>query len=366
MESAKTGGLGREAHAVSLSLGKNGNMLLPTGCRGRGSCYQWRGDTVKILTVACALAIVCGASSNAAAQYPAKPVRLIMPFPAGAAADTVSRIIAQLLSQALGQPVLVDNKPGADGAIAAELAAKSAPDGYTLLSAGNTQMLGVPILRKNPPYDPVADFTPITSMFRFTFTFFLVVHPSVPATTLPELIDYVRANPGKLNYASGNIPGILAAAQLKSPGKLDMVHVPYKGEPLAIPDLLSGRVHLMFGTGAITAPLIREGKLWALATLLPARSSLLPDVPTIAEAGMPQLSVAIWNGLFGPAKMPKEIVERVSLEVNAILKRPEVREQLEKHGVEPSGSTPGELAASLKEQLVDWGNSAREAGMKPE
>jgi tripartite-type tricarboxylate transporter receptor subunit TctC len=318
---------------------------------------------VKTLIVAGALAAAFCASSTAAAQYPAKPVRIIMPFPAGAA-DTVARIVAQPLSQVLGQPVLVDNKPGADGAIAAELAAKSAPDGYTLLWAGNTQMLGVPILHKNPPYDPLADFAPITPVVKFAF--FLVVHPSVPAKTPLALIDYARANPGKLNYASGNVPGVLAAAQLISIGKLEMMHVPYKGEVLAIPDLLDARVHMMFGTGGITAPLVKEGKLRALATLLPARSSLLPDVPTMAEAGMPQLSVVIWGGLFGPAKMPKEIVERISREVNAILKRPEVRGQLEKQGAEPASSTPAEFAAFLKQQLADWGRAAREAGLKPE
>ena len=300
----------------------------------------------------------------AAAQYPAKPIRLLIPFPAGATADSVARIVAQPLSQVLGQPVLVDNKPGADGAIAAELTARSVPDGYTLFTAGNTPMLGVPTLRKNPPYDPVADFAPITSMVKYAF--FLVVHPSVPAKTLPELIDHVRANPGKFNYASGNINGILAAAQLMSLGKLNMVHVPYKGEVLAIPDLLNARVHMMFGTGGITAPLVKEGKLRALATLLPVRSPMLPEVLTIAEAGMPQLSVVIWQGLFGPAKMPKEIVERLSREVNAILHRPEVRAQLERQGVEPSGSTPAEFAAFLKQQLADWARAAREAGMKPE
>ncbi len=319
---------------------------------------------MKTLVVASALAAAFCVNSTVAAQYPAKPIRIIMPFPAGATADTVTRIVAQPLSQVLGQPVLVDNKPGADGAIAAEMAAKSAPDGHTLLSAGNTPMLGVPILRKNPPYDPLVDFAPITPVVKFAF--FLVVHPSVPAKTLPELIDHVRANPGKLNYASGNINGILAAAQLMSLGKLEMVHVPYKGEVLAIPDLLNARVHMMFGTGGITAPLVKEGKLRALATLLPARSPMLPDVPTIAEAGMPQLSVVVWGGLFGPAKMPKDIVERLSREVNAILQRPAVREQLEKLGVEASGSTPEEFAAFLKQQLVDWGKAAREAGLKPE
>lgn len=319
---------------------------------------------MKTFIAASALAAAFGLSSPAAAQYPAKPVRIIMPFPAGATADTVARIVAQPLSQVLGQPMLVDNKPGADGAIAAELVAKSAPDGYTLLFAGNTQMLGVPILRKNPPYDPVADFAPITPVVKFAF--FLVVHPSVPAKTPSELIDYARANPGKLNYASGNVNGVLAAAQLMSLGKLEMVHVPYKGEPLAIPDLLDARVHLMFGTGGVIAPLVKEGKLRALATLLPVRSPMLPDVPTMAEAGLPQLSVVIWGGLFGPAKMPKDIVERLSREVNAILQRPEVRGQLEKQGGEPGGSTPAEFAAFLKQQLDDWGKAAREAGLKPE
>src|SRR6266849_5695430 len=323
-----------------------------------------RRENMKTFIAASALAVALGVSSTAAAQYPAKPIRILMPFPAGATADTVARIVAQPLSQVLGQPVLVDDKPGADGAIAAELAARSAPDGYTLFSAGNTPMLGVPTLRKNPPYDPVADFAPITSMVKYAF--FLVAHPSVPAKTLPELIDHVRANPGKFNYASGNINGILAAAQLMSISKLEMVHVPYKGEVLAIPDLLNARVHMMFGTGGITAPLVKEGKLRALATLLPARSPMLPDVPTIAEAGMPQLSVVIWAGLFGPAKMPKEIVDRLSREVNAILQRPAVRDQLEKLGVEASGSTPEEFAAFVKEQLVEWGRAAREAGMKPE
>jgi tripartite-type tricarboxylate transporter receptor subunit TctC len=319
---------------------------------------------VKILLVGCAFAVALGGSATAVAQYPAKPIRILMPFPAGAGADTALRIVAQPLAEVLGQPVIVDNKPGADGAIAAELAARSVPDGYTLLSAGNTQILGVPTLRKNPPYDPVADFVPITSMVKFAF--FLVVHPSVPAKTLRELMDEVRANPGKFNYASGSVNGILAAAQLMSLGGLDMVHVPYKGDPQAIPDLLDARVHMMFGTGAILAPLVKERKLRALATLLPARSSLLPEVPTIAEAGMPQLSIVIWGGLFGPAKMPKEIVDRVSREVNLVLQRPAVRAQFEKQGFEPSGSTPEEFSAFLKAQLVDWGRAAREAGMKPE
>jgi tripartite-type tricarboxylate transporter receptor subunit TctC len=225
-------------------------------------------------------------------------------------------------------------------------------------------MLGVPTLRKTPPYDPLNDFVAITPVVRFAF--FLVVHPDTPAQNLTELIAYARAHPGKLNYASGNVNGVLAAAQLMSAAKVEMVHVPYKGEPLAVPDLVDGRVHLMFASGAVAAPLVKQGKLRALATLLPTRSALLPDVPTTAEAGLPQLSVLIWGGLFGPAKMPTERVESISREVNSILKRPDVREQLQMQGVEPSGSTPQEFSAFLKEQLADWAKAARDAGLRPE
>src|SRR6266571_4138890 len=310
------------------------------------------------------LAVFALISIPATAQYPARPIRIVVPFPPGGGADAMARVVAQPLSKTLGQPVVVDNRPGADGAVAAELAAKSVPDGYTLLFAGSTQIVGVPTLRKNPPYDPVADFAPITSVGKFAF--FLVVHPSVPAKTLSELIDYARANPGRLNYASSTLIDILAFAQLKSLANVDMVRVPYKGVAPAIPDLLSARVHLTFTTGNLAVPLVKEGRLRALATLLPERSSLLPNVPTIAEAGMPRLTLATWAGLFAPAKTPNEIVERLAREVNVILKRPEIRGQFEKQGFEPGGSTPGELGAFLKQQLIDWNSAARAAGLRPE
>jgi tripartite-type tricarboxylate transporter receptor subunit TctC len=316
---------------------------------------------VKAWIVACTLVVGWVGSELARAEA---VVRIVMPFPSGAAADSVARIIAPPLSSVLGQAVVIDNRPGADGAVAAEFVARSPADGLTLLFAGNTQMLGVPTLRKNPPYDPLNDFAPITPVVRFAF--FLVVHPDTPAKSLTELIEHARAHPGKLNYASGNVNGVLAAAQLMSAGKVNLVHVPYKGEPLAVPDLVDGRVHLMFASGAVVAPLVKQGKLRALATLLPARSALLPDVPTAAEAGMPQLSVLIWGGLFAPAKASPDRVELISREVNAILKRPEVREQLQRQGVEPSGATPTEFAAFLNEQLADWVKAARDAGLKPE
>ena len=315
----------------------------------------------RVFTAVAALGLI---AIPAAAQYPSKAIRIVVSFAAGGASDAIIRIVAQPLSETLGQPVVVDNRPGAEGAIAGELVAKSAPDGYTILFGGNTTMLGVPILRKNPPYDVIADFAPITSVVKFAF--FLVVHPSVPATTLSELIDYARANPGRLNYATSTVGDVLAFAQLKSLASVDMVRVPYKGGAPATPDLLSARVHLMFTTGSSVVPLVKEGKLRALATLLPGRSSLLPSVPTIAEAGMPRLTVVPWTGLFAPAKTPKDIVERLSREVNVILKRPEIRGQFEKQGSEPAGSTPGELGAFLKQQLVEWRSAARSAGLEPE
>jgi len=318
----------------------------------------------KLIRVLAAVGVFGIIAIPAAAQYPSKPVRIVVPFSPGGAADVMTRVVAQPLSETLGQPVVVDNRPGAEGAVAGEVVAKSAPDGYTILFGGSSSMLGVPTLRKNPPYDVIADFEPITSLGKIAF--FLVVHPSVPAKTLSELIDYARANPGRLNYATGDINQILAFAQLKSFANVDMVRVPYKGGSSATPDLLSARVHLSFYSGPLAVPLVTEGKLRALATLLPRRSSLLPSVPTIAEAGMPQLSIVIWGGLFAPAKTPKEIVERLSREVNVTLRRPEIREQFEKQGFEPGGSTPGELAAFLKQQLLDWGTAAREAGLNPD
>jgi tripartite-type tricarboxylate transporter receptor subunit TctC len=307
-----------------------------------------------------ALAVFCTA---AGAQYPSKPIRLIVPFPAGGAAELGARIYAQPLGQALGQPVIVEAKPGGDGVIAADLVMRSAADGYTLFYATNTAFSWVPATRKNPPYDPVADFTPVSLVGIFGF--FLFSHPSVPANTAAELIAYARANPGKLNYGTGNSTSILMTAQLKLVEKLDIVHVPYKGDaPLTI-DLMGGRVHMAFATGA-ALPQVTAGKLRALAAMFPNRSPLLPEVPTAGEAGLGKLSITPWGGLFGPAKMPREIADRVARDLAVVLARPEVRESLGKIAFEPRSSTPEGLTAFLKEQLDSWGRTARAAGIKPE
>jgi tripartite-type tricarboxylate transporter receptor subunit TctC len=303
-------------------------------------------------------------SGTAAAQYPSKPIRMIVPFPPGGAAELGARIFSQPLGQGLGQPVIIETKPGADGAIAAEAAMRAAADGYTLFYATNTAFSWVPAVRKNPPYDPLADFTPVSLIGQFGF--FLFSHPSVPANSVAELLAHIRANPGKLNYGSGNSTSMLATAQLVLQERLDVVHIPYKGDgPLSV-DLLGGRVHFAIATPGSAAPQVNEGKLRVLATLLPNRSALLPQAPTMAEAGLRELSITPWGGVFGPANMPKEIAGRVSRELAAVLKRAEVREAFGKLAFEPRSSTPEELSVFVKQQMEIWRRTVAEVGIKPE
>ncbi len=297
-------------------------------------------------------------------QYPNKPIRIVVPFGAGSATDLISRVLGNSVSAAVGQPVVIDNKAGADGAIAAADVLKAAPDGYTLLMATNSPMSVVPAMKKVPPYDPVADFTPITDIGRYTF--FVVVNPGLPVKTLPELVQYAKANPGKVNYATGNTTGIVSSALLSSLAKIEMVHVPYKTEPLVMPDLIGGRVDMMFASSTTSMPLIRDGKLRALVTTLPRRSHLLPDVPTIAEAGYPTFSIISWAGLFGPAKMPAEVVARLNKEFVAAMGRPDVQDAMQKQAFVLTPSTPEKLAAYVKEQLEGYRNILKAVGIQPE
>jgi tripartite-type tricarboxylate transporter receptor subunit TctC len=311
--------------------------------------------------VAAALAVF---SAAAVAQYPDKPIRLVVPFPPGGAAELGARIFAQPLGQALGQTVVVETKPGADGAIAADAVMKAPPDGYTLFYATNTAFNWVLATRKNAPYDPIKDFTPVSRIGYFGF--FLFTHPSVPAKSVAELVAYARANPGKLNYGTGNSTSQLLGAQLKQLEKLDIVHVPYKGDgPLTV-DLLGGRVHMAFATPGSAAPQVKEGKLRALAAMFPSRSPLLPEVPSAQEAGLGKMTLTPWGGVFGPKGMPRPVVDRLARELAVVLQRPEVREAFGKIAFEPKSSTPEELAAFLRQQIEVWTGTAREVGIKPE
>lgn len=296
--------------------------------------------------------------------YPSKPVRIVVPFPPGGAADILARVIGQPLSEMLAQHVIIDNKPGADGAIAAEAVARSEPDGYTLFMATYGAMSAVPALHKNPSYDANIDFTPITTTGKFAF--FMFVHPSVPARSLQEFIKFAQAHPGQLNYGTGNAGAIVVTAELAVREKLNMIHVPFKGEVPAMADLLAGRIHFMFATPANALGWAKEGKLRALVTLSNNRSPLLPDVPTMAESGLPDLSITPWAGMFGPAKMSEPTTKKLSLSVNAILKREDVREELAKQGFEPNGSTPSQLAVVVREQRKIWSRAVQDAGIQPE
>jgi len=298
------------------------------------------------------------------AQYPDRPVRLIVPFPPGGAAELGARIFSVPLAQALGQPIVIDTKAGGDGMIAADAVMKAAPDGYTLFYATNTAFNWVLATRKNPPYNPLTDFTPVS--FVGYFGFFLFSHPGVPATSVTELIAYARANPGKLNYGSGNSTSQLFGAQLKQITNIDIVHVPYKGDAPLTVDLLGGRLHLAFATPGSAAPQVKAGKLRALAAMFPTRSPLLPEVPTAVEAGLGKMSLTPWGGVFGPKGMPREAVDRLARELAVVLKRPDVREAFGKIAFEPKSSTPEELTAILKEQIEVWGSIARQVGIKPE
>ena len=302
--------------------------------------------------------------ASGAQPYPSRPIKMVVPFGPGTITDSLTRIYAQELSLALGQPVVVVNKGGADGSIGATEVARSAPDGYTLLVAPNSPIAVVPLLRKVPPYDPIADFTPIS--FMGDTTFLIVVHPSVPVKTLSELIAHVRANPNKLNYASANTTGIVSMALIATNNKLDMQHVPYKSEPEAIPDLLGGQVQLMMASVATVGPHVKAGTLRALSTALPERTPLFPDVPSITEAGQPKFPIGPWAALMGPAKLPPEIVARLSKETIAILAKPAVREQMQKLGFAVKSSTPDEMAAYLRDQLAIWKKALADAGIEPQ
>ncbi len=305
-----------------------------------------------------AAALACSAVF---AQYPNKPIRLIVPFPPGGAAELGARIFTQPLSQQLGQPVIIETKPGAEGIIASEFVKQAAPDGYTLYYGTATGMSFAPAAKKLPPYDPVKDFTPVSLVGIFGF--FIFSHASMPVHTVNDLIGYARANPGALNYGTGNATSILATAQFATQHKINAVHVPYRGDgPLSL-DLIAGRVNFAIATPGSLAPQVKEGKLRVLATLLPSRNQLLPTAPTMSEAGLADVPITPWGGIFGPPKMPKEIVDRVARDLAIVLAKPEVKDAFGKLAFEPRSSTPEQLSAFVAAQLEAYGRVTKQVGL---
>jgi len=302
-------------------------------------------------------------ATTASAQYPTRPIRAVVPFPGGGGPMNVIGRVVQLMNTSLGQPVVLDNRPGADGAIGADLVLKSAADGHTLFVASNSAMSGLPHLRKKPPYDPLTAFAPVGFIGRITFL--LIVHPTLPAKSVNELIEHVRAAPGKINYASGNVSSIVMMASFAKTHGLNMLHVPYKGDIAAASDFGAGRVQLMFASTSFLG-LIREGRLRALAVTLPQRSPLMPDTPTMEEAGAPPIPLQVWAGVFAPARTPKDIVTRLNRELITVLRSTEARTLLDREGIVSQEMTIDELAAHVKAQFDTWGRAIREADIPKE
>jgi tripartite-type tricarboxylate transporter receptor subunit TctC len=302
-------------------------------------------------------------TSGFAQPYPSKPIRIVVPFAAGGIADLYSRIIGARVQEAWGQPVVIENRTGAGGNIGADAVAKSAPDGYTLvMSALGPHAVNVSLFSRMP-YDPVRDFSPIALVLEAEGL--LVVHPSVAVTTVPELIAHARANPGKLTFASAGMgtASHLAGELFKSMAKVEMTHVPYKGNVPAITDLLAGQTSLLFATMPTVLPHAKAGKLRALATIGSARSAAAPELPTIAES-LPGFEVNNWIGLFAPAGTPPDIVRRWNGEVTRIMQSPEIRARLPNEGARFSPNSPEQFGAFVKSEIAKWAPVVKASGAR--
>ena len=315
------------------------------------------------IVVMCALAL---ASAVAHAQgWPARPVKMVVPFPAGGPTDVMTRVVCDKLSQALGQPVVVENKPGAGGSIGTDFVAKSAPDGYTFLMAtGSTHSVG-PYLQKLP-YDPAKDFTPISYVGYASNI--LLVSPKLGVNTVRELIEYARKEPGRLTYATSGIGSVahLTAEMFGAMSGAKLTHVPYKGTQLSINDMIAGQVGILFDNVMTAKPHIDGGRLKGIAISSSQRSTIVPDLPTVAEAGLPGFESNNWFGVFGPANTPRPVVERMEAELTKILREPAIKERFHTLGFEITGGKPAELTAIMQAEARKWSKVIKDANVKAE
>ena len=297
--------------------------------------------------------------------WPARPVKLVVPFPAGGPTDVMTRDLAEKLSKAIGQTVVIDNKPGAGGAIGSDFVAKSAPDGYTLLMAtGSTHSVG-PYLGP-VPYDPQKDFTPI--VYVGTATNLLLVSPKLGVSNVRELIALARSKPGELNYASSGIGSVahLTSEMFASMAGIKLTHVPYKGTQQSIADIASGQVAMLFDNVMTAKPHADSGRLRAIGISSAKRSEIVPQIPTVSESGLPGFESSNWFGIFGPANTPRAVVDRVNLEVNRIVQDPAVRERFHKLGFEARGGSPQDLESIMRSEAQKWSKVIHDANVKPE
>jgi tripartite-type tricarboxylate transporter receptor subunit TctC len=296
--------------------------------------------------------------------YPSRPITMVAVFGAGSASDTVCRVIADPLGTALKQPVVVEDRPGADGALAAQYVAHATPDGYTLMLATNSPLSADPFLLKNVSYDPIKDFDPVTRVGSFTLM--LVINPSLPVHSVKELVDYAKAHPGQLSFATGNTAGIVAGKTLAQWAGIEMLHVPYKSTPPAIEDVIAGRVTMMFSDFTVAMPHVQAGQVRALAVTRIKRSSLFPDLPTMDEAGITGFDLDAWAGLVAPAHTPPAIVKQLNGALRTIIDNPEVRTKLRNVGFEAFSSSTEEFGDYIKTQLGQWSKMVKEAGIQPD
>ena len=299
--------------------------------------------------------------ASAQAPYPNRNITLVLPFAAGSGTDTTTRLICKEVGQALGVSMVIDNKAGANGSIAASYVARSAPDGYTLFVTTNTTHSANPYLLKNMTYDPMKDFTPIARTGDLPFM--LVIHPDIPANSVAELIALARKEPGKYSYASGSSSAIVSGATFARLAGIDLLHVPYKSSPPALTDVIAGRVSMMFVDVPTGLPHVNAKALKPLAVTTKRKSTLLPELPTMDET-VKGFDITSWQGWLGPANMPKDMVARLNAEIRKVIERPEIKSQLAERGMEAFSGTPEEFEAFLKEQLVLWEKLIGDAGIE--
>ena len=318
----------------------------------------------RLLLVAVAAAAAMFSAALYAQSYPSRPVTMIAVFGPGSASDTICRIIANELGPALGQPVIVEDRPGADGALAAHYVHHQSADGYTLMMGTNSPLSADPYLHKDVNYDPVKDFAPITRVGSFTLT--LVVDPKLPIHSVQEMIDYAKANPGKLTFATGNTAGIVALETIKHITGISMLHVPYKSTPPALEDIIGGRISMMLADFTTAMPHVSAGTLRPLAVSRIKRSALFPDLPTMDEAGIKGFNLDTWAGLVAPAGTPPQVIAKLNAALRPIIESPQVQARFKNVGFEGFSSTPEELGDFIKTQLALWGKMIKDANVQLE
>ena len=321
--------------------------------------------SIRIATVVVGLMVAGACLAQGAAGYPNRPMRLVVPFAAGGTNDTIGRIVADRLSTHLGQPIVVDNRGSANTVVGCEIVAKAKPDGYTLIIVGAGFAVN-PSLVKSLPYDTLRDFAPIGLVGSGPYL--LVVHPSVPAKNVTEFIAWAKARPGQVNYASTGVgsPPHLAAELLRTMAGLDLVHVPYKGGGAVLPDLLSGRIPMFFGSVSTLAPHIRSGKLRGIAMTTPTRSPSMPELPTFIESGLKGYDVTGWYGILAPGKTSGAIIKRVNADLRQVLDNPDTQKQLALRGIDPLPGSPADFAELIRREIPIWAKVLKAAGIKPE